>query len=149
MPVRRARTLDELAGDATARYRFRATLIGTFAVLALLVASVGVFGVLAYSVQQRSREFSVRLALGASGSHVIRLVLGSAVRVVLGGVAAGLALSAVVSRSITTFLFGVTPLDPLTYAAVITVLALTAAVAVLAPAVRATRIDPVETFRNV
>ena len=149
LPVRRPRTLDDLAGSATGQYRFRAILITTFAALALLVSTVGVFGVLAYSVQQRSREFSVRLALGASASHLLRLVLGSAVPVVAGGAGAGLLLAALLSRSLSTFLFGVAPLDPVTYAAVVVVLALTAAVAVLAPALRATRIDPVETFRNV
>jgi putative ABC transport system permease protein len=149
VPVRRIRTLGDLADESTAPYRFRAVLVATFAGLALLVALVGVFGVLAYSVEQRSREFGVRIALGASTGHVLRLVLGSAARVILSGALIGLALSAALSRSLATFLFGVQPLDPVTYAAVATVLGLTAVLATLAPALRAARVDPVVTFRNI
>ena len=148
VPVRRIRTLADLADESTARYRFRAVIVAIFAGLALLVALVGVFGVLAYSVEQRRREFGVRIALGASPRDVLRLVLRGAARVIVSGALVGLALSAALSRSIATFLFGVPPLDPVTFAAVTAVLGLTAAVATLAPALRATRVDPVAAFRN-
>jgi putative ABC transport system permease protein len=148
LPVRNIVTLETVARDATARYRFRAVLVMTFAGLALLLAMVGVFGVLAYSVQQRVREFGVRIALGATTTHVLTLVLGNAARVTAAGAAIGLVLAAVASRSISSFLFGVQPFDPLTYVSVAIVLAVTAAVATAAPALRATRVDPAVTFRG-
>ena len=147
VPVRRDRTLTDLANLTTAPHRFRAVMVGTFAGLALLLAMVGIFGVLAYSVEQRSREFGVRIALGASATSVMRLILGSAARVVAVGGVIGLAAAAVLVRTISTFLFGVEPLDPLTFGSVSVILALTAAIATAAPAWRATRVDPVEAFR--
>jgi putative ABC transport system permease protein len=108
---------------------------------------VGIFGVLAYAVEQRTREFGVRIALGASTTNVLRLVLGSAARVVVTGAVVGLVAAAALSRTISMFLFGVEPLDPVTFASVGVVLALTAGVAAAAPAWRATRVDPVEAFR--
>jgi putative ABC transport system permease protein len=123
-------------------------LVGAFAVLALTLALVGVFGVLAYSVQQRTREFGVRIALGASAGSVLRLVMSSASSVIFIGIAIGLASAAVLSRSISTFLFGVQPLDPITFVLVPLVLMATAAIAVAAPAWRAARVDPVVAFRN-
>jgi putative ABC transport system permease protein len=146
--VREVMTLDDVASRATGRHRFRAILVMTFAVLALLLAMVGVFGVLGYAVQQRHREFGVRQALGATPRDVLTLVLASAGRLVLTGTAIGLVLAALLARAISTFLFGVEPFDPATLAAVAVVLALTAALAVAAPAVRAARVDPVVTFRN-
>jgi putative ABC transport system permease protein len=122
-------------------------MVGTFAALALLLAMVGIFGVLAYSVEQRSREFGVRIALGATAGSVMRLILGSAARVVAVGGVIGLAAAAVLVRTISTFLFGVEPLDPMTFGSVSLLLALTAAIATAAPAWRATRVDPVEAFR--
>ena len=145
--VHMIQTLDDIAWDATGRYRFRAVLVMTFAMLALVLAMIGVFGVLGFAVQQRSREFGVRMALGATGSHVLALVLGSAGRLVLAGVAIGLALSVASARTISTFLFGVPPIDPVTLAAVAVLLAVTASIAVAAPALRALRVDPVEAFR--
>jgi len=147
VPVRRARTLDDLARESTARYRFRAQIAATFAALALLLAMVGVFGVVMYSVQQRSREFAMRIALGATTANVLALVLGSAGRVIAAGALVGLAAAALLSRSMSTFLFGVQPLDPLTYGFVIVGVALTAVIATAAPAMRAARVDPLETFR--
>jgi putative ABC transport system permease protein len=140
-------TLDDIAWDATGRYRFRAVLVMTFAALALVLAMIGVFGVLGYAVQQRSREFGVRIALGATAGNVITLVLGNASRLVLTGAAIGLGLAILLARTISTFLFNVPPLDPLTFAAVAVLLGVTASVAVAVPALRALRIDPVEAFR--
>jgi putative ABC transport system permease protein len=141
-------TLEGIARQATGRHRFRAILVMTFAALALALAMVGVFGVLAYSVQQRVREFAVRIALGASTGQVLGLVLGGAARVVGAGAAIGLIAAAVLSRSISAFLFGVEPLDPLTFVSVTVILMLTAVVASAMPALRAARVDPAVTFRT-
>ena len=142
------RTLTTIETQATSRPRFRAVLVGAFALLALTLALVGVFGVLAYSVQQRTREFGVRIALGASAASVLRLVMSSAGGVIGIGVAIGLISAAILSRSISTFLFGVQPIDPITFVLVPIVLIATAAIAVAAPAWRAARIDPVVAFRS-
>jgi putative ABC transport system permease protein len=142
------RTLSLIQTQATSRPRFRAVLVGAFALLALTLALVGVFGVLAYSVQQRTREFGVRIALGASAASVLRLVMSDAGGVIGSGIAIGLFGAAVLSRSISTFLFGVQPIDPLTFVVVPVALIATAAIAVAAPAWRASRIDPVIAFRN-
>ena len=115
-------TLDDVARVATSRHRFRAVAVVTFAGLALLLAMVGVFGVMAYSIQQRLREFGVRMALGATRGDMLQLVLGSAAGVVASGAAIGLVLAALLSRLLETVLFGVQPLDPATFAAVIAVL---------------------------
>src|SRR5206468_7704107 len=109
----------------TARPRFRAVMVTTLAALALVLAMVGVFGVLAYSVQQRRREFGVRIALGASTASVLRLVLGSAGRLIGTGALVGLLLAAILAQSISAFLFGVRPLDPVTFAGVIALLGAT------------------------
>src|SRR5262245_9026013 len=109
-------------------------MVMTFAALALVLAMVGVFGILAYTVQQRVRDFAVRRALGATTGDVLRLVVGSAARVIAAGAVFGLVLSAMVGRLITTMLFGVQPLDLLTFASVTIVLALTAVVSVAGPA---------------
>jgi putative ABC transport system permease protein len=146
--VRDIVTLEDVAWDATARHRFRAIMIVTFAVLALLLAMVGVFGILAYSVQQRVRDFAVRRALGATPGDVLRLVMRSAARVVGVGALIGLALSATLSRLLTTLLFGVEPLDMMTFASVTLVLMLTAVLAAAGPAWRATRIDPAAALRS-
>jgi putative ABC transport system permease protein len=148
VPVRRERTLTDLASLTTAPHRFRAVIVGTFAALALTLALVGIFGVLAYSVEQRMREFGVRIALGATAANVLRLVLGSAARVIALGTVVGLAAAAGLGQVISMFLFGVKPLDPLTFVAVAALLAITAVLAAAAPALRAVRVDPVEAFRN-
>jgi putative ABC transport system permease protein len=148
LAVTRVLTLDDVARQATARPRFRATLVATFAALALMLAMVGVFGVLAYSVQQRTREFGVRMALGAGMSDVIGMVLRSTVRYTGVGIVVGFAMAAIASQSIATLLFAVQPLDAVTFGSVAVLLALTAATAALAPAVRAARVNPVEAFRS-
>jgi putative ABC transport system permease protein len=141
-------TLDDVVWEATARHRFRAVLVMTFAGLALLLAMVGVFGVLAYAVQQRARDFGVRRALGASARDVLRLVIGSAARLIVSGAVIGLLLSALLGRLLSSVLFGIRPLDPITFALVTVVVMLTAAAAIVGPAWRATRIDPAVALRN-
>ena len=142
MDVRDVVTLDDVARAATSRHRFRAVAVVTFAGLALVLAMVGVFGVMAYSIQQRLREFGVRMALGATRADVLRLVLGGAAGVVAAGAAIGLVAAALLSRVLDTVLFGVQRLDPPTFATVIVVLAATAALSTAVPAWRATRVDP-------
>jgi putative ABC transport system permease protein len=145
--ISRVRTIDVVASEATARPRFRAVLVGTFAALALILAMVGVFGVLAYSVQARMREFGVRIALGAGARDVLRLVGGSAARLTAIGLAIGLIAAAILSRWMSTLVYPIAPLDPLTFAAVPLVVVVTAAIAVAAPAMRAIRADPIVAFR--
>jgi putative ABC transport system permease protein len=146
--VRDVLTLEDVAGQSTTRHRFRAILVVGFAALALVLAMVGLFGILAYSVQQRVRDFGVRRALGATSRDVLWLVVSSASRVIAAGALIGLAGAAFLGRLIETILFGVKPLDPLTFASVIVVLALTAAASILGPAWRATRIDPAVALRR-
>jgi putative ABC transport system permease protein len=146
--VRDVLTLEDIAWEATSRHRFRAVMVVTFAALALALAMVGVFGILAYSVQQRVRDIGVRRALGASSRDVLRLVLGNALRVIAIGTVVGLVLSIAAGRLIATMLFGVRPLDPLTFVLVTVVLFLTAAIATAGPVWRATRIDPVTALRS-
>jgi putative ABC transport system permease protein len=146
--VRDVTTLENIAREATARHRFRAVMVITFAALALLLAMVGLFGILAYSVQQRLRDFGVRRALGATTSDLLRLVIWSGARLIAAGTAIGLVLSVAFGRLLATMLFGVEPLDPITFASVAIVLAVTAAVAIVTPAWRAAHIDPAAALRS-
>lgn len=141
-------TLEDVEWVATGRHRFRAVMVTAFAALAVLLAMVGVFGILAYSVQLRVRDFGVRRALGASTGDVLRLVVGSATRVIASGAAIGLLLSAMLGQLLTSVLFGVQPLDLLTFAAVTIVLGLTAAISIAGPAWRAVRIAPATALRS-
>jgi putative ABC transport system permease protein len=146
--VRDVMTLDDIAWNATSRQRFRASMVIAFAGLALLLAMVGVFGILAYSVQLRVRDFGVRRALGASTTAVLRLAIGSAVSVIAAGTLIGLILAAMLSRLLVSMLYGVQPLDVVTFVLVTVVLALTALLAMIGPAWRATRVDPVTALRT-
>jgi putative ABC transport system permease protein len=140
--VRDVMTLDDVARDATGRYRLRALMVATFAALALLLAMVGVFGILTYSLEQRIRDFAVRRALGATARDVVRLVIGGAARLIVAGAAIGLLLAALAGRLLASVLFGVAALDPMTFAFVLLLLAVTAAVSVAGPAWRVVRVDP-------
>jgi putative ABC transport system permease protein len=148
VPVRRDRTLERLSIESTAGYRFRARMVGTFAALALVLAMVGVFGVLAYTVQQRQREIGVRMALGATSTRVMWLVFRDASWMIATGAIVGVALAALSGRLMSTFLFGVDPLDPVTFATVPIVILVTAILAAAAPAWRASRVNPVVAFRH-
>jgi putative ABC transport system permease protein len=148
VPVRRDRTLETLSIQSTAGYRFRATMVGTFALLALVLAMVGVFGVLAYAVQQRQREIGVRIALGATSHRVIWLVVREAGVMIAAGATVGLILAGLLGRMLSTFLYGVDALDPLNFIVVLAVLLLTATLAAAAPAWRASRVNPVVAFRQ-
>jgi putative ABC transport system permease protein len=147
-PVTRMRTMDEVASEATQGPRFRAALVSTFATIALVLAAVGIFGVLTFSVRERTREFGVRVALGATTPDILRLVVQSGVKLAGTGVAIGLFAAALLTRTLASLLFGVTPLDPMTFVAAPAVLAVTALAACIAPAIRAVRVDPAVTLRQ-
>ena len=147
-PVMSVRTIATVSHEATSPARFRAALVGAFAALALSLAVVGVFGILAYSVQQRVREFGVRMALGATANQIVALVVGDAARVIAGGTIIGLIGAALLGRSLSAFLFGVRPSDPVTFASAALVLAATAALAIAVPVLRAVHVDPIVTLRD-
>jgi putative ABC transport system permease protein len=145
--VTRVRTIDEIATEATSRPRFRAQLVGVLATLALLLAAVGISGVLAFSVQQRTRELGIRMALGARAIDILRMVLGDGLRLTGIGVLLGLAGAAALSRFLESLLYGVRPLDTFTFVAAATVFAAAALVACGAPALRAARAEPATSLR--
>ena len=147
IPLTRIRTLDEIAHQATARPRFRAVLVMAFAGLALLLAVVGVFGILAYSVQQRTREFGIRIALGAVSGNVVWLVLREVLMLVGLGVAIGLPAALALTRVLASQLYNIAPGDPLVISLAVSGIAATAAVSAYIPARRATRVDPVTALR--
>jgi putative ABC transport system permease protein len=149
VPVRRDRTLEVLSIQSTAGYRFRAKMVGIFAALALLLAMVGVFGVLAYTVQQRQREIGVRMALGATGGRVMWLVFRDAGSMIAIGAIAGVVVAGLSGQLLAAFLIGVDPFDPLTFISVIVVILITAVVAATGPAWRASRTNPSVAFRQV
>src|SRR5262249_32149146 len=127
--------------------RMGAGLIGVFGLLALLVAAVGLYGVMSYAVSQRTREIGVRMALGARARDVVRLVVREAVTLVVIGTAAGLGLAAALSRLVASFLFGVGPMDAATFAAIPILLATVALIASYLPARRAMKVDPMVALR--
>ena len=148
VPVTRIRTLEDFVGGTIARPRAISVLLAVFALLALALAAVGVYGVMAFSVLERTQEIGVRMALGASTQAVFRLVLGHALRLVLLGVAAGLFAAGALTRLLERLLFGVHPLDPSTFGTTALVLLAVAALASYIPARRGTRIAPVEALRT-
>jgi putative ABC transport system permease protein len=132
-------------------HRFPMVLLGTFAALALLLASVGIYGVISYSMTQRVREIGIRMALGAVKRDVLRMVIGQGLRLAVAGVAIGALASVVFARLLTSFshlLYGVGPNDPLTLIAVSAVLISVALLACYLPARRAARVDPMVALRN-
>ncbi|MFZ3245671.1 MAG: FtsX-like permease family protein, partial [Candidatus Acidiferrales bacterium] len=135
--------ISESEGDA----RFRSTLLGLFGVLALVLATVGIYSVLAYVVAQRTHEIGIRMALGAQQRDVLRLVVGQGMRAVLIGVAIGIAAALALSRLLAQLLYGVGDKDPVTFAAVTVLLTLVALAACYIPARRAMRVDPMVALR--
>jgi putative ABC transport system permease protein len=140
--------MDEIAVESVARPRFRARLVGGFAALALLLSAVGIFGVLAFAVSQRKREFGIRMALGAQIGDVLSLVLARGARIAVAGIAVGVVGSAALARSLAALLFGVDPLDAASFGAAAALLALVALGAASIPAWRAARVDPAIALRE-
>ncbi len=147
MPVSRIETMAALLGNSLARQRFAATLLGAFGMLALLLAAVGIYAVMAYVVTERTHELGVRMAIGAKPGDVLRLVLSGGMRLALAGLLAGLAASLAASRLLASQLFGVTPADPVTFVGVAALLGTTAVLACAVPARRAARVDPIVALR--
>jgi predicted permease len=141
-PVVGVRTLDQFLSTSVAQQRFSALLFGIFAVAAMALACVGIYGVLSYSVAQRRREIGVRMALGAGSRDVLKLVVGQAMLLTLAGVAIGLGAAFALTRPMGALLFGVSPTDPMTFGLVALILVAVALLAALVPARRATKIDP-------
>jgi putative ABC transport system permease protein len=142
------RTLEEVVGSTIARPRAISVLVGVFALVALALAAVGVYGVMAYSVRERTQEIGVRMALGATATSVFRLVLGQALRLVFVGVATGLVAAAALARLLERLLYEVEPLDPWTFAVTALVLLVVATVASYMPARRGMRMAPVDALRT-
>ncbi len=136
------RTIEEFLDGSKARPRFRSMLLGLFALVALLLASVGIYGVMAYSVAQRTNEIGIRMALGAQRSDVVKLVLRQGMRLALAGVGIGILASLGLTRVLESQLFGVTTTDPMTFLSVPLLLSLVALAACIIPAVRAMRVKP-------
>jgi len=144
----RFRTFSEVYSASLGSRRFNLILIGFFGIIALLLATAGVFGVMAYSVSRRTREIGVRVALGARSRDVLTMILGQGLRTILIGLVFGLAGSLALTRTMASLLFGVTATDPLTFAAVILLLISAALLACYIPARRATRVDPMVALRH-
>jgi predicted permease len=146
-PLVKIRTMEENMATTSAQPRFRAWLIGIFAMLALLLAAVGVYGVMSYAVAKRTSEIGVRLALGAQPLDVFTIIVGEGLRLALFGVGIGLILALALTRLLQSFLFGISAYDPLTFIEVSVLLTLVAAAASYFPARRATRVDPMIALR--
>jgi putative ABC transport system permease protein len=147
-PVEAVRTMDEVRDEQLASQRFSALLLGAFAALALVLATVGIYSVLSYIVRGRAREIGIRSALGASTGDVLRLVVREGMTPALAGIAAGTLAALLSSVALQRLVFGVSASDPATLAAVGGTLAAVALAACLVPAWRATRIDPAITLRD-
>jgi predicted permease len=147
-PVFGVMSMERLIGNASAERRVSMVLLLLFAGIALLLSALGIYGVMAYTTTQRRHEIGIRLALGAGGSDVLRLVVGQGMRLVLIGLAAGLLGAWVLSRSLASQLFGITAQDPVTYLTVALLLGSVALVATWLPARRAIRVDPMISLRS-
>lgn len=147
LTIYNVRSFDDFIGDSVAESRFQAALLGAFATLAVLLAAIGLYGLMSYGVAQRTREFGVRMALGARPTAVIRLVFREGVAVAGIGLVAGIIGAAFVTRLLTSQLNGIAPLDPLTFTLVSLTLVVVALIACCVPALRAARIEPLTTLR--
>jgi putative ABC transport system permease protein len=146
-PVSNVRSMEEIVSRAVARQRFSMMLLGIFATLALVLAAVGIYGVMSYSVAQRTREIGIRMALGAQRRDVLKMAVGQGLKLVLIGVAIGVASAFVLTRVMASLLFGVSATDPVTFVTISLVLVTVAALASYIPALRAARIDPMVALR--
>ena len=143
----RFRTLDQVFSSSLDQRRFILALFGVFAAVAMLIAAIGVYGVMAYTVTQRTQEIGIRMALGAQAADVLRMSLGHGMRLTLTGVALGLLTAFALTRLMKSLLFGVEATDPLTFTAVASLLTIVAVLACIIPARRATKVDPMVALR--
>ena len=142
LPIFDVKTLDQYVSESLAQPHFSSLLLGVFAGLALALAAVGLYGVIAYSVVQRKHEFGVRMALGAERQDVLRMVVGHGMVLTLAGAGIGLLGALALTRFLGSLLFGIRPSDPTTFAAVLLVITVVALLASYIPARRATKVDP-------
>jgi predicted permease len=147
LPLTNARSMEELLSNSLFPARMGAILLGLFGLLALLLASVGLYGVMSYSVSQRTREIGIRMALGARGGDVLRLILRESLTLVAAGVVLGIIVAFAATRLLAGFLYGVSPTDPVAFIGIACLLIIVAVVASLVPARRAARVDPLVAFR--
>ena len=147
LPVYAPRELSQMVSQSSEQQRFVALLLGLFAGLALVLASVGIYGVISYSVAQRTHELAIRMALGARRRDVLGMVLGEGLRLALYGIGAGLAAALVLTPFMSSLLYGVRPTDPLTFAQLTLVLVAVGLAACYIPARRATKVDPMVALR--
>jgi putative ABC transport system permease protein len=146
-PVADVRTMDQWVARSLSQAKFSSTLLATFAGLALALAGIGIYGVMSYTVSQRTSEIGIRLALGAEARDILAMVVGSAARLALVGLAIGVALSLALGRTLASLLYETAGTDSITFAAVVAVLGAVAIAASYFPARRASRIPPVEALR--
>jgi putative ABC transport system permease protein len=147
LPVSTVRSMDQWLSASAAQPRLNAVLVAVFASVALLIAAIGVYGVLSYSVAQRTREIGLRMAMGAQRGNVLRLVVREGMLVSLAGIGAGIAAAIAVSRVLASLLYGVPERDPATFAVVAAALAVVALAACAVPAWRASKVDPIVALR--
>jgi putative ABC transport system permease protein len=146
-PVFNVRTMGQVIDDSTAPRRVTLALLGIFALVALVLASIGIYGVMSYTVGQRTHEIGIRIAMGAETRGVLRLVVGHGMRLALAGVASGLVLALAATRVVSSLLYGISRTDPAIFAGTSAALLLVALAACYLPARRAARVDPVVSLR--
>jgi putative ABC transport system permease protein len=147
LPVFNVRTMDQLLDESIAQQQMAMALLGSFALLALMLAAMGIYGVMSYAVTQRTHEIGVRMAMGAQPSDVLRLVVGQGLTLALIGVAVGISAALAMTRLMASMLFGVSSTDPLTFISISLLLIAVAALACYVPARRAARVDPMVALR--
>jgi putative ABC transport system permease protein len=148
LPLYRIQTLEQIVDASVGEPRFRATLLAAFAIVALILAAIGLFSVMSYLVGQRTREFGIRAAVGATSQDLMGLVLGRSLTLVFVGLAFGLLTAAALQRFVQSLLFGIAPYDVLTFSVVSVLLVSVSLIASYLPARRAASIDPINALRS-